>query len=377
MAVLRFLLAWAGLAALLAVVRPVDPDPTPWLQAAESLRSGRLAPLPPLWPTLTVSASFLANVPLVTAGAYLTIVLASGVPVISTAIARRLNVDWGAALMVGATAGAAMAPFLYDLAPNALLAFTLLLVVWSGLEWEAAPDDSFPMLIWLTCAGLAACTHEVGLITLWAVAIAIVARAFPRTAGEITAATAMLGLFAIVGGSATNLPDRLAGPLVTSPWNAGAGAPPDWAHGAAALAWQHGNRWGVMPAFLERFLTPPHAVGWVALAGAVSATLAWNYARHKRYGGDPSRPHPWALLSGLSPALAALIVWTHPTDLLVVVPVAAIGLGALVAALGDWKERLATPAHVLIVAALFATAAPVWWTAHHDAPIVASAPTGR
>jgi hypothetical protein len=376
MAVLRFLLAWAGLAALLAVVRPVDPDPTPWLQAAESLRSGRVAPLPPLWPILTVSASFLANVPLVTAGAYLTIGLASGVPVIATALARRLNVEWGAALMVGATAGAAMAPFLYDLAPNALLAFTLLLVVWSGLEWEASPDDSFPMLTWLFCAGLAALTHEVGVLTLWAVAIAIVARAFPRTAVEITVATVTLGLLAIVGGSARHLPARLADPLLTSPWNAGAGAPPSWADGAE-FAWQHGNRWGVMPAFLERFLTPPHAVGWVILAGAAGATLAWNYARHKRYGGDPSRPHPWALLSGLSPGLAALIVWTQPTDLLVVVPVATIGLGALVAALGDWKERLATPAHVLIVAALFATAAPLWWTVHHDAPIVASAATSR
>lgn len=360
MVVLRFVLAWAGLVALLVLLRPVAPEPSPWLEAAHTLRTGGVSLVPPLWPSLALLGAFLGNTQVAEAGLWVTMVAAAGVPVLAMELARRVSMSRAAGLVIGLTAGAAVAPFAFDLAPNALFAFILLVAVAAGLEWEARADEVGRTLVWLCWAALAALTHEAGLLVLWTVAIACAARSFPRAALETAVATTGVGLFMVVAGRVPQLPPRLADPLVASPLSAGAGPAPVWAEGGAAVAWTNGDRLAVLAAFFERFVTLPHAAGWVVLVGAVGAAVAWAYARNRRYG-DPSRPQPWALLSALSPALAALFVWTRPEDLLVVVPVGAIGVGALVIALGEWKERLMVPAHALLVAALLATAAPLWW----------------
>lgn len=321
MAPLRWLVAWAVLVGALVAVRsvagldlPLGADAPRWALAATTVAGGGSPGLPPGGPALVALVAFIGAMEPWQAGGWVALAGAATATVLAAFVARGLGAPIVATGLAAAATAAAVFPFAFVQSPDALFACLLLGVVLVGLTWEAQPDDPRRGVLWIASAAVLPLVRIAGAIVLVAVLLAVLSRRWPRLCAELAVAF-------VVG---------------------------------AAWAADHVGLW---PSLWARLLGAGLMVPAVIASGALTAVAAWAYARHKPYG-QPKLPQPWALLTAMSPALAAPYLWPGPTDGLVFVPVAAVGLATGVAAIAERWPRLALPALAAPAAGLLAAAWP-------------------
>ncbi|MDG1478910.1 MAG: hypothetical protein P8R54_04930 [Myxococcota bacterium] len=339
----RYLLLWLTLAAGLLAVRaglalavPIGSDAALWGLAAMEVRRGLIPSVAPGYPILVA----LTPGPTWWSGGVVSALSAAGVSTgLLWLLLRHAVQRWVA---IGLAAAPLLMPALLlmsiQLQPDALTQLLLLVVIGTGLAWDARPDRR-RAVCWLLAGIALALTREHGVIVLPAMLLALMLRAgLPVWVPLLGAVLGGLGLWL----GADVLPDRLRVPLQSSPLGAGKHPLPEYMthfrnHRGAPLreAWMAGEGlrfWSLIVGELLRRSAENLAV---VLLGAIG--FLWS---RQRSG-----------LVALAPAATLLFFWSHERHSAVLIPAALVGIGLLLRELRR-PVLLALPLGIVLLAPL-------------------------